>query len=107
MTSTFTGVLKIIVVEAKDLDGKPKNLNPFCQLSIDDKVIASTTSKPKTGSPKWEEDFEASSHRGKNLEITVLSKELLGADGFIANVTVPLVELLTENQGSKDVKVLF
>jgi Ca2+-dependent lipid-binding protein len=59
MAVSFTGVLKVCVVEATDL--KPtdlagaKTIDPYCVLSIDDTTFAQTTHKPKSFNPRWNE----------------------------------------------------
>ena len=59
MPSSFTGVLKIRVVEAQNLKlpdaagNRLKSIDPYCVLNIDDTPIAKTEAKSKTLAPKW------------------------------------------------------
>lgn len=96
---SFTGVMKITVLEGKDIKAKGmKKLEPLVSLSIDEIGVARTTAG--TGStPKWGEEFELSAHRGKVLEIQVLHKELL-SEKFVASVQVPMADFIEGPEGN-------
>lgn len=110
MASAFTGVLKIIVVEADGLkvperDGhRIKQLDPYCAINIDEQAIGRTTNKAKSTSPVWNEEFEGSAHRGRYLEIGVFHREMV-SERFVASVSVPLSEFITESEGSANLWV--
>ncbi len=59
MAVSFTGVLKVVVVEATDLRppdlANTKSLDAYCIVSIDDATLARTTHKPRTFNPRWSE----------------------------------------------------
>jgi len=50
--------------------------------------------------PKWNEKFEVTTHRGKNLEIIVMTATKL-RDGLVACKAVPFAELAQGNTGSQ------
>ena len=51
--------------------------------------------------PRWDEDVQATAHRGRNLEISIFHKELVGGGRFLASVTVPFTEFITGSEGSQ------
>ncbi|KJE91430.1 protein kinase C II [Capsaspora owczarzaki ATCC 30864] len=106
---TFSGTLKVKVVEAKDL--KPRDvpggikrttIDPYAVVQVDDTPIAQTTAKQKNFCPIWSEDFEEEVHSGRSLEIIVFHKSLVPPDQFIASVCVPLEQLLKNPTGRNE-----
>eukprot|EP00729_Bicosta_minor_P009038 gene9038-29469_t len=102
----FTGQLVFVVSEASGLEppmvtgNQMQNISPYVLLNIDDEVIAKTKIKKKTMEPKWNEKFEVTTHRGKNLEIIVMTATKL-RDGLVACKAVPFAELAQGNTGSQ------
>ncbi|KAL9954223.1 hypothetical protein ACROYT_G041728 [Oculina patagonica] len=106
----FTGSVKLKVLEATDL--KPailaarrvKSIDPYVSVHVDDVPIAQTTSKPKTSTPIWNEEFESDIENGETLGITVFHNAIMPPDPFVANSSVPL-DMLEEiiNSGTSDI----
>lgn len=117
----FTGMLKIIIIEASDL--KPtqisfrhvlvKNpssmvIDPFVAVAIDDNVLEKTTSKPRTFKPVWNESFTLELLDSKKLELTVFHKTAF-ADEFVANYSILIDDILAEigNENEKQKKMFW
>ena len=111
----FSGVMKLRVIEALELDakhvrsqfgaGKLTVIDPFLQVNVDDENIARTAAKAKTFSPFWNEEFTATLHNAKNLNLTVFHSAVVGPDPFVANISVPLQEIIRHQEGQPDLWV--
>ena len=104
----FSGVMKLRAIEALELEvkhvrlqfgtGKLTSIDPFLQVNIDDENVARTAAKSRTFSPFWNEDFTATLHNAKLLNMTVFHSAVVGPDSFVANISVPLQEIIEEGQ---------
>ncbi len=111
MAGTFTGVMKLKIVEATGL--KPPNatgnrlqhIDPYCQIQIDETPVARTTAKLDTVEPKWGEEFETSCHRGRCMELGIFHKELVGDGAYVASVSVPFADFIEGPEGTKSLRV--
>ncbi|KAJ3089423.1 hypothetical protein HK102_006440 [Quaeritorhiza haematococci] len=77
------GILKVVVVEAKELndkDGLGKS-DPYVQLWVDKKYVKQTTVKKDSLTPVWNEEFTFAVEDGqKYLYIRVLDKDFVHSD---------------------------
>eukprot|EP00049_Salpingoeca_infusionum_P023492 m.12448 g.12448 ORF g.12448 m.12448 type:complete len:592 (+) comp5826_c0_seq2:140-1915(+) len=109
--SVFTGVLKITVERAESLKlpqasgNSLTSIDPFCVINLDDDCVAQTAAQSKTLNPIWEEEFEASTHRAKEMELIVMHKSLIGAGDFVASVKVPVSDIVDGPKGVADLWV--
>lgn len=100
--------MKLRAIEALELEvkhvrlqfgtGKLTSIDPFLQVNIDDENVARTAAKSRTFSPFWNEDFTATLHNAKLLNMTVFHSAVVGPDSFVANISVPLQEIIEEGQ---------
>lgn len=104
----FTGYVKLKVIGATDLKpailaqrrlGGLKSIDPYVSLNVDDVHIARTSSKQKTSTPIWNEEFEQEIENGDKLGITVFHEAIMGPDPFVADSSVPFEEIM--NSGVK------
>lgn len=104
----FTGSVKLKVIGATDLKpailaqrrlGGLKSIDPYVSLNVDDVHIARTSSKQKTSTPVWNEEFEQEIENGYKLGITVFHDAIMGTDPFVADSWVPFEEIM--NSGVK------
>ncbi|XP_014669885.1 PREDICTED: calcium-independent protein kinase C-like isoform X2 [Priapulus caudatus] len=99
----FNGVLKLKVIAAEDLKptdfstrhqiaglskDKLSTIDPYISVDIDEIHVARTTSRPKTFSPVWNEDFSTDVQNGQNLGLTVFHDAVMPPDDFVANATI-------------------
>lgn len=103
----FTGSVKLTVLEAIDLkpamlaQRRVKSIDPYVSVHVDDVHIAQTSSKPKTSTPIWNEEFESEIENGETLGITVFHNAIMPPDPFLANSSVPLEEII--KSGTSDI----
>lgn len=108
----FNGLLKIKIIEALDLKPTawslrhavgPKAqsflLDPYIALNVDDSRVGQTSTKPKTNSPAWHDEFVAEVRDGHKIELSVFHDAPIGYDDFVANCTIQFEDLL--QNGSK------
>ena len=111
----FTGSVKLKVIGATDLKpailaqrrtfGGLKSIDPYVSVNVDDRHIAQTTSKQKTSTPIWNEEFESEIENGETLGITVFHNAIMPPDPFVANSSVPFEEIM--NSGVKGVSDIW
>ena len=111
----FTGSVKLKVIAATDLKpailaqrrtfGGLKSIDPYVSVNVDDRHIAQTTSKQKTSTPIWNEEFESEIENGETLGITVFHNAIMPPDPFVANKSVPFEEIM--NWGVKGVSDIW
>ena len=111
----FTGSVKLKVIGATDLKpavlaqrrtfGGLKSIDPYVSLNVDDVHIAQTSSKPKTSTPVWNEEFEREIENGETLGITVFHNAIMPPDPFVANSSVPFEEIM--NSGTKGISDIW
>uniref|UniRef100_A0A672QCA5 Protein kinase C n=1 Tax=Sinocyclocheilus grahami TaxID=75366 RepID=A0A672QCA5_SINGR len=108
----FNGLLKIKICEALDLKPTawslrhavgPKAqtflLDTYIALNVDDFRVGQTSTKQKTNSPVWHDEFVIEVHDGRKIELSVFHDAPIGYDDFVANCTIQFEELL--QNGSK------
>ena len=68
MAVSFTGVMKVTVVEATDLRppdvANTKTIDSYCVVGIDEATFARTNHKTKTFNPRWNEVKEGGGREG-------------------------------------------
>lgn len=103
----FNGLLKIKICEALDLKPTawslrhavgPKTqtflLDTYIALNVDDFRVGQTSTKQKTNSPVWHDEFVTEVHDGRKIELSVFHDAPIGYDDFVANCTIQFEELL-------------
>ncbi|XP_048338714.1 protein kinase C epsilon type isoform X2 [Sphaerodactylus townsendi] len=103
----FNGLLKIKICEAVNLKPtawslrhavgpKPQTflLDPYIALNVDDSRIGQTTTKQKTNSPAWNDEFVTDVSNGRKIEMAVFHDAPIGYDDFVANCTIQFEDLL-------------
>ncbi|XP_065321045.1 protein kinase C-like 1B isoform X2 [Gordionus sp. m RMFG-2023] len=103
----FNGSARIKIFEAKNL--KPTNLatrhlvsakqnpaliDPYVSINVDDLFISRTTTKLKTLSPSWNEEFKSNVQNGQILGMTVFHDAAIPPDEFVANCQITFEDLL-------------
>uniref|UniRef100_A0A8C1XJR3 Protein kinase C n=1 Tax=Cyprinus carpio TaxID=7962 RepID=A0A8C1XJR3_CYPCA len=108
----FNGELKIKVCEALDLKPTawslrhavgPKTqtflLDTYIALNVDDSRVGQTSTKQKTNSPTWNDEFVTEVYDGKKIELSVFHDAPIGYDDFVANCTIQFEDLLQNGRG--------
>uniref|UniRef100_A0A672GPD5 Protein kinase C n=1 Tax=Salarias fasciatus TaxID=181472 RepID=A0A672GPD5_SALFA len=108
----FNGQLKIKICEALDLKPTawslrhavgPKTqtflLDTYIALNVDDSRVGQTSTKQKTNSPAWNDEFTTEVHDGRRIELSVFHDAPIGYDDFVANCIIQFEDIL--HNGSK------
>ncbi|TRY88742.1 hypothetical protein DNTS_029674, partial [Danionella cerebrum] len=103
----FNGQLKIRICEALHL--KPTAwslrhavgsktqiflLDTYIALNVDDFRVGQTSTRQRTNSPAWHDEFVTEVHDGRKIELSVFHDAQIGYDDFVANCTIQFEELL-------------
>ncbi|KAL6102167.1 prkce [Pungitius sinensis] len=108
----FNGTLRIRIREALDLKPTawslrhavgPKTqsflLDTYIALNVDDSRVGQTSTKQKTNSPAWNDEFTTEVRGGRGIELSVFHDAPIGCDDFVANCIIPFEDIL--HRGSK------
>jgi len=108
----FNGMLKIRIREAQDLKPTawslrhavgPKTpsflLDTYIALNVDDSRVGQTSTKQRTNSPAWNDEFTTEVHDGRRIELSVFHDAPIGCDDFVANCIIQFEDIL--HNGSK------
>uniref|UniRef100_A0A8C7MCS9 Protein kinase C n=1 Tax=Oncorhynchus kisutch TaxID=8019 RepID=A0A8C7MCS9_ONCKI len=103
----FNGLLKIKICEALDLKPTawslrhavgPKTqtflLDTYIALNVDDSRVGQTSTKQKTNSPAWNDEFVTEVHDGRKIELSVFHDAPIGYDDFVANCIIQFEDIL-------------
>uniref|UniRef100_A0A665V1G6 Protein kinase C n=1 Tax=Echeneis naucrates TaxID=173247 RepID=A0A665V1G6_ECHNA len=106
----FNGQLKIKICEALNLKPTawslrhavgPKTqtflLDTYIALNVDDSRVGQTSTKQKTNSPAWNDEFTTEVHDGRRIELSVFHDAPIGYDDFVANCIIQLEDILQNN----------
>ncbi|KAG2176796.1 hypothetical protein INT44_007460 [Umbelopsis vinacea] len=89
--------LYLRVYEGKNISGGSRESSSelYCELSVEDEVLAITGMQKKTSSPGWKEDFSLSNlpEIAQGLTVTLVSKSKYGKDSRIGKVTLSVEQL--------------
>lgn len=106
----FNGTVKIRVLEAVELrptewscrlsiaGQKITQLDPYVNVDVDEYHVLQTTTKPKTCSPRWDEEGSAEVHSGQNIGFSVFHDAAIPPDDFVANCRIPFEDLVGKTQ---------
>ncbi|KAK7901120.1 hypothetical protein WMY93_017889 [Mugilogobius chulae] len=103
----FTGQLKIKICEALDLKPtawslrhsvgpKPQSflLDTYMTLNVDESCVGQTSTKQKTNSPSWNEEFTTEVQAGRTIELALFHDAPIGYDDFVANCVIQFEDIL-------------
>ncbi|RXM34442.1 Protein kinase C epsilon type [Acipenser ruthenus] len=103
----FNGLLKIKICEALAL--KPTAwslrhavgqrtqtflLDTYIALNVDESRVGQTSTKQKTNSPAWNDEFVTEVRAGRKIELSVFHDAPIGYDDFVANCIIQFEDLL-------------
>uniref|UniRef100_A0A8P4KB24 Protein kinase C n=1 Tax=Dicentrarchus labrax TaxID=13489 RepID=A0A8P4KB24_DICLA len=103
----FNGQLRIKICEALELKPTawslrhavgPKTqtflLDTYIALNVDDSRVGQTSTKQKTNSPTWNDEFTTEVHDGRRIELSVFHDAPIGYDDFVANCIIQFEDIL-------------
>lgn len=68
-------------------------IDPYISVDVDDNEVARTTTKTKTLTPVWNENFVTEVHNGRTIGLTVFHDAAIPPDDFVANCSIPFEEI--------------
>uniref|UniRef100_A0AAZ3QBZ2 Protein kinase C n=1 Tax=Oncorhynchus tshawytscha TaxID=74940 RepID=A0AAZ3QBZ2_ONCTS len=74
-------------------------LDTYIALNVDDSRVGQTSTKQKTNSPAWNDEFVTEVHNGRKIELSVFHDAPIGYDDFVANCIIQFEDIL--QNGSK------
>ncbi|XP_050671266.1 protein kinase C isoform X2 [Leptidea sinapis] len=112
----FSGTVRVKVCEATGLRptdfqkrhnmtfGKPDHqpIDPYVSIDADEHHLDRSSTKPKTFDPVWNETFIHEVQNATNLGITVFHDAAIPPDDFVANCTIPFVDLMHREKDATD-----
>ncbi|MBN3286363.1 KPCE kinase, partial [Polyodon spathula] len=103
----FNGLLKIKICEALALKPTawslrhavgPRTqtflLDTYIALNVDESRVGQTSTKQKTNSPAWNDEFVTEVRAGRKIELSVFHDAPIGYDDFVANCVIQFEDLL-------------
>ncbi|KAK5607542.1 hypothetical protein CRENBAI_016821 [Crenichthys baileyi] len=103
----FNGQLKIKICEARNLKPTawslrhavgPKTqtflLDTYIALNVDDSRVGQTSTRQKTNSPTWNDEFTTEVIEGRRIELSVFHDAPIGYDDFVANCIIQFEDIL-------------
>uniref|UniRef100_A0A8C9WNL5 Protein kinase C n=1 Tax=Scleropages formosus TaxID=113540 RepID=A0A8C9WNL5_SCLFO len=69
-------------------------LDTYIALNVDDSRVGQTSTKQKTNSPAWNDEFVTEVHDGRRIELSVFHDAPIGYDDFVANCIIQFEDLL-------------
>lgn len=73
-------------------------LDTYVEINIDDHVIGKTSTKPKSLSPVWEEEFSDQVHNGVNMAFRIFHDASVGEDDFVADAQLSFKQIIEKEQ---------
>lgn len=91
------GMLRVGVLSAKGLPSADRNgfSDPFCKLSVNEKIVFKSKVQKKTLDPVWDESFETSikNRIRSTFKVEVFDWDISGGDDFLGSALVDLKSL--------------
>ena len=106
----FNGSCKLKVIDADNLQATDYStrysfqtsssftLSPYVHVDIDDVPMGRTSTKVRTSSPQFNEEFQLDVKQGHKINMTVFHDSALPPDEFVANCSIPLYEIKAKGQ---------
>uniref|UniRef100_H2YRH4 Protein kinase C n=1 Tax=Ciona savignyi TaxID=51511 RepID=H2YRH4_CIOSA len=107
MSGSFSGTVNVKLNEASDLRPTAfskrlpgitvSTLDPYVEINIDDHIIGKTSTKSKTLSPIWEEEFSDHVVNAEVITFRVFHDASVGGDDFVADAQLALPTFFDEH----------
>ncbi|MGH0136914.1 UNVERIFIED_CONTAM: hypothetical protein FKN15_012637 [Acipenser sinensis] len=69
-------------------------LDTYIALNVDESRVGQTSTKQKTNSPAWNDEFVTEVRAGRKIELSVFHDAPIGYDDFVANCIIQFEDLL-------------
>ncbi|GAA6019595.1 hypothetical protein JCM10207_006938 [Rhodosporidiobolus poonsookiae] len=101
---TNSGVVRLVIHQAKDLDPRGQQINPFFRVTLNGKPAHRSQTLKRTPNPIWERPVELliTSKQNAVIGLTVLDDNTLVSDTRLGTVAVKLADVLAANAAGND-----
>ncbi|GAA5961362.1 hypothetical protein JCM21900_006679 [Sporobolomyces salmonicolor] len=101
---TTSGVVRLVVHQAKDLDPRGQQINPFFTVTLNDQSIHRSQTLKRTPNPIWERatEFLVTNKSSAVVGLTVKDDNSILADSKLGVCKVRLMDLLEANKKGND-----
>ncbi|GAA5844845.1 hypothetical protein JCM11251_007345 [Rhodosporidiobolus azoricus] len=101
---TTSGIVRLVVHQAKDLDPRGQQINPFFRVTLNSKPVHRSQTLKRTPSPIWERPVELliTAKPSAVLGLSVLDDNTLISDTRLGNLSVKLSDILEANKRGDD-----
>lgn len=102
--SAETGVVRLIIHQAKDLDPRGQQINPYATVLLNDQVVHRSQTLKRTPSPVWERaaEFLVTEKSSAVLSVKIQDENSLVFDTSLGHVKIKLDDLLEANAKGQD-----
>lgn len=102
--SPESGVVRLVIHQAKELDPRGQQINPFAAVSLNSKKIHQSQTLKRTPNPVWERptEFLVTDKASAVISIQVMDDNKLLDDSKLGNVSVKLTDILDANAKGQD-----
>lgn len=90
------GVVRLVIHQAKELDPRGQQINPYVNVSLNDRLVHRTQTLKRTPSPIWERptEFLVTEKSNATITLNILDENSLVNDTSLGIVKVKLTDLL-------------
>ncbi|GAA5974459.1 hypothetical protein JCM11641_003227 [Rhodosporidiobolus odoratus] len=101
---TTSGVVRLVVHQAKELDPRGTQINPFFRVTLNNAPVHRSQTLKRTPNPIWERPVEllVTQKTHAVIGIQVLDDNTLVADSKLGNCAVKLVDIIEANANGND-----
>ncbi|KAK4047503.1 Tricalbin-2 [Microbotryomycetes sp. JL221] len=101
---TKSGVVRLVVHQAKDLDPRGQQINPFAKVTLNARKVHQTQTLKRTPNPVWERpcEFLVTSKDQAVVGVQILDDNSITADTRLGNISVKLTDILQANAKGQD-----
>ncbi|KDE05686.1 hypothetical protein MVLG_03920 [Microbotryum lychnidis-dioicae p1A1 Lamole] len=101
---TKTGVVRLVVHQAKDLDGRGQQINTCAEVRLNDQIVHRTQTLKRSPNPVWERpcEFLVTDRSSAVIGITVIDENAISANTRLGVLKVKLADLLEANAKGQD-----
>ncbi|KAM0786716.1 hypothetical protein ACM66B_002158 [Microbotryomycetes sp. NB124-2] len=101
---TKSGVVRLVVHQAKELDPRGQQINPFVNVTLNGRKVHQSQTLKRTPNPVWERpcEFLVTEKEKAVIGVQVMDDNAIQADTRLGNVNVKLTDILAANAKGQD-----
>lgn len=101
---TKSGVVRLVIHQAKELDPRGQQINPFAAVSLNGKKIHQSQTLKRTPNPVWERpvEFLVTDKTNAMVGVSIVDDNSIVSDTSLGYVNVKLIDILEANAKGQD-----